>query len=93
MMEWGKEVGPDLIVDDGGDATLLVHLGMEWEEKYNATGELPKPEDGTCEDEHELFRVIKDCILSSETKSYFKNMCKNIKGVSEETTTGVHRLL
>lgn len=68
MMEWGDEVGPDLIVDDGGDATLFVHLGVEWEEKFEATGELPNPADGTCEDERELYQLIKNCIVNSKTK-------------------------
>lgn len=64
-MEWGNEEGPDLIVDDGGDATLFVHLGLEWEERFQATGELPKIEEGTSLDERELFRVIRECIEGS----------------------------
>ncbi len=77
--------GPDLIVDDGGDATLMVHKGVEGEKnpaifdlKYDA------------EDEVELMKRLKETFNVNPEK--WKNISKNIRGVSEETTTGVHRL-
>ncbi len=79
--------GPNLILDDGGDATLLVHKGLE----YNKSGKVPAP---STTENHELF-----CILSLLTDlqaangEYWKGVAPAIRGVSEETTTGVHRLL
>ena len=79
--------GPDLIVDDGGDATLLIHKGVEaekdssvLEKDYSAQGE--------------EMQVIIDLLKSELAKDSqrWTNVVKNIKGVSEETTTGVHRL-
>lgn len=77
--------GPNLIVDDGGDATLMVHRGVEAEAN-------PKVLDAECstEDEKELNVCLKK-ILKEEPKKWQK-MVKEIRGVSEETTTGVHRL-
>ena len=78
--------GPNLLLDDGGDATLLVHRGVEFE----AAGSVPKP---TAETSAE-YRVVLDTLARSlaEDGQYFTNMAKGIRGVSEETTTGVHRL-
>ncbi len=78
--------GPNMILDDGGDATLLVHKGVEFE----AAGAVPATEDG---DSHE-YRVILDVLRSSlaATPNRFTAMAADIKGVTEETTTGVHRL-
>lgn len=78
--------GPDLIVDDGGDATLMVHLGVKGEKdissiKYQTSSD----------DERELL-VILNKILVEKGNSYWSGIAKNIRGVSEETTTGVHRL-
>ncbi len=85
-LNWGGK-GPNLILDDGGDATLLVHKGLE----YNKSGKVPAP---STTENHELF-----CILSLLTDlqaangEYWKGVAPAIRGVSEETTTGVHRLL
>jgi adenosylhomocysteinase len=93
MLFWGNGFeGPDLIVDDGGDATLLIHLGVEAEEKFEKTGELPNPASGTCEDEVEILKTIKEILETAPTKTTFRTMAKRCQGVSEETTTGVHRL-
>lgn len=92
MLIWGEDEGPDLIVDDGGDATLMVHLGVEFEKKFEETGELPNPATGTSEDEKQLIRVIRETIEASKSKKTFTKMAENLTGVSEETTTGVHRL-
>jgi adenosylhomocysteinase len=78
--------GPNMILDDGGDATLLVHNGVQ----YEAAGEVPDP--STAEnDEH---RVILELLTRSlaDDGQRFTRMAEGIKGVTEETTTGVHRL-
>ena len=83
---WPDGSGPNLLLDDGGDATLLVHLGADFEEK----GEMPDP--ATAEnDEH---RIILELLLQTriERGHVFSKLAKGIRGVSEETTTGVHRL-
>ncbi len=77
--------GPDLIVDDGGDATLMIHLGYQAEEDPSVLETNP-----TTEDEIELIKRLKATIQSHPNK--WHNIAKNIRGVSEETTTGVHRL-
>ena len=79
--------GPDLIVDDGGDATLLVHKGVEVEKNPSL---LEKNFEGEGEDFFELMSLIKSTY--AEDKEFWHKISKNIKGVSEETTTGVHRL-
>lgn len=82
---WPDGQGPDLIVDDGGDATLMVHLGSQAEKDASL---LDKTVEG--EDEAELLLILKETLKSEPQK--WSNMAKRIKGVSEETTTGVHRL-
>ncbi|MFW5774794.1 MAG: adenosylhomocysteinase [Chitinivibrionales bacterium] len=77
--------GPHLIVDDGGDATLLLHLGYKAERDPSIL-EIPTES----EDETELYTVIKRVI--NEKKGLFAQWAADWKGVSEETTTGVHRL-
>jgi adenosylhomocysteinase len=77
--------GPDLIVDDGGDATLMVHLGADAEKDPSLLQKNVKPED-----ERELFKLLKESLNKYPGK--WSAIVKNIKGVSEETTTGVHRL-
>jgi len=77
--------GPNLIVDDGGDATLMVHLGYKAEKDASVLAKTP---DG--EDEKELLARLKD--IQKRDDNFWKNLVKNLKGVSEETTTGVHRL-
>lgn len=88
-LNWGGE-GPDLIVDDGGDATLYLIYGKEAEKKLKETGELVEPVRGISEDEYWLFKTIVKYL--KQDKNYFSNLTKNLKGVSEETTTGVARL-
>lgn len=78
--------GPNMIVDDGGDATLMIHLGVKGEKdasaiEYNATSA----------DEQELLAILKR-VASEKGNGYWSSMASQIKGVSEETTTGVHRL-
>ncbi|MFH1409689.1 MAG: adenosylhomocysteinase [Nanoarchaeota archaeon] len=81
------EGGADLIVDDGGDATLMVHKGVEVEKDPSL---LEKDYAGEGEDFRELMALLKETHAKSPEK--WTKMAKGIRGVSEETTTGVHRL-
>lgn len=85
ILEWDDGGTPNLILDDGGDATMLVHLGLRAEQ--GDTAFLDKP---GSEEEEVLFALIKQ--LLTEKPGWFAELAKNIKGVSEETTTGVNRL-
>ncbi|HUP87960.1 MAG TPA: adenosylhomocysteinase [Longimicrobiales bacterium] len=84
---WPDGSGPTLIVDDGGDATLLIHKGLEFEK----AGKIPAFDE---ENEPEEWGVILDLIrqIASEDPSRWARIAPAIRGVSEETTTGVHRL-
>jgi len=82
--------GCDFLVDDGGDATLLIHKGKEFEEKYAKDGSLPDPNSTTNAEFKCILQLLKDSIPSDKTK--YIRMAKQCKGVSEETTTGVMRL-
>ena len=86
-LRWPDGSGPDLLVDDGGDATLLVHKGAEFE----AAGAVPVFDPET---EPEEWSVILDTLRAAMERhpGRWTVVAKNIKGVSEETTTGVHRL-
>jgi len=90
MLTWPGKDGPDLIVDDGGDATLLIHKGKELEEKYAKDKSLPDPNSTTNAEFKCVLQIIKDS-LGVDPKKWSK-MAANCHGVSEETTTGVHRL-
>jgi adenosylhomocysteinase len=84
IFEWADGGTPNMILDDGGDATLLITLGSRAEKDAAL---ISKP---TCEEERVLFASIKKRL---ETKpGWYSNILKNIRGVTEETTTGVHRL-
>jgi len=86
-----KGCGPDLIVDDGGDMTLLIHKGVEAEKEYAKSGKLPDP---SSTDNAELKIVYK--ILARELPKdpkRWQSYAARLVGVSEETTTGVHRLI
>ena len=85
ILEWSDGGTPNLILDDGGDATMLVHLGLRAEN--GDTGFLQSP---GSEEEEVLFALIKRTV--SEKPGWFAELAKNIRGVSEETTTGVNRL-
>src|SRR5271154_3072580 len=84
IFEWPGGGGPNMILDDGGDATLLVHLGMQAESNPSV---IAKP---TNEEEEVLFAAIKKRL--KDKPGWYTNTAKAIKGVTEETTTGVHRL-
>lgn len=80
------EGGPNMIVDDGGDATLMIHLGVKGEKDPKALDY-----EATSGDERELLSILKK-IAGEKGNSYWTDIAKGICGVSEETTTGVHRL-
>ena len=84
-LTWPNGEGPTLIVDDGGDATMMIHIGYDAERNPKV---LDRHAEG--EDEKELLAILKKT-LKAEPKKW-TNMLPHIKGVSEETTTGVHRL-
>jgi|Transcript_14139 adenosylhomocysteinase len=79
--------GCDQLVDDGGDATLLIHKGKEFEEKFAKDGSLPDPNSTTNPEFKCILQLLKDSIPLDKTK--YSRMAKVCKGVSEETTTGV----
>merc|ERR1719190_224621 len=82
--------GCDQLVDDGGDATLLVHKGKEFEGKFAKDGSLPDPSSTDNAEFRVILQLLKDSIPRDKTK--YTRMAAKCKGVSEETTTGVHRL-
>jgi adenosylhomocysteinase len=85
IFEWADGGTPNMILDDGGDATLLVHLGARAEK-----GDTAFLDGATNEEEEVLFASIKKTL--AEKPGWYTEIAKNIKGVTEETTTGVHRL-
>jgi adenosylhomocysteinase len=90
-MSWpDEEGGPNLIVDDGGDATLLVHEGVKAEAEFKASKKLPDPNSTDDPEFKIVLKLIRATLQDNPSK--WTNIAKNIVGVSEETTTGVHRL-
>jgi adenosylhomocysteinase len=92
-LTWPEDTpGPNLIVDDGGDATLLIHEGVKWEKKYEIDNtDVPKPEEEHNPEFREILTIIRD-ELEKEDKKKWHKIAAQVIGVSEETTTGVHRL-
>src|SRR5688572_14745072 len=86
LFEWHGGGVPNMILDDGGDATMFVHLGVRAENGDTAFLDKPSSE------EEEVFFALLKRVLKEKPKGYFAGIAKSIKGVSEETTTGVHRL-
>ncbi|XP_075660825.1 adenosylhomocysteinase-like [Castanea sativa] len=89
-LDWGPGGGPDLIVDDGGDATLLIHEGVKAEEEYEKSGKLPDVNGCENGEFRVVLRIIKDGLLVDPAR--YRKMKERLVGVSEETTTGVKRL-
>jgi adenosylhomocysteinase len=85
IFEWGDGGTPNMILDDGGDATLFVHLGLKAEK-----GDKGFLRHAANEEEEVLFALITRTL--DEKPGWFAELAKNIRGVTEETTTGVHRL-
>jgi adenosylhomocysteinase len=86
MMTWPDGDGPNMILDDGGDATMLLHKGVE----YEATGEVPDPTSASNPELAIVLGLLQRTLKTHPTK--WTKMAKGIKGVTEETTTGVKRL-
>ena len=86
LFHWPDGKGPNLILDDGGDATLMVHKGLE----YQNSGPVPDPD----EEDSEEWKVFLERMKTIDTQNSidWKEIASSIRGVSEETTTGVHRL-
>jgi adenosylhomocysteinase len=86
LLRWPGHDGPTMILDDGGDATLFVHKGLEFER----AGFVPVPESADSEEYRVILALLNEIVSSGE--KIFGPMSASIIGVSEETTTGVHRL-
>lgn len=94
IFDWSAEasaagedwIGPNLILDDGGDATLLVHQGRRAE----LAGAVPDPAEGDSEEWRVVLETLRNSLAQSPDR--FTRIAESIRGVSEETTTGVHRL-
>jgi adenosylhomocysteinase len=85
-MVWPDGTGPDLIVDDGGDATLVIHKGREFEQ----AGKVPEPSESDSEEWTVILQLLAK--LQKERPTQFTEIAEGMRGVSEETTTGVLRL-
>jgi adenosylhomocysteinase len=85
-LTWPDAAGPNMLLDDGADATLLVHRGAEFE----ADGKVPAASDDDPEEWHVILNVLRNSIAADPAK--WTNVADQIRGVTEETTTGVHRL-
>jgi adenosylhomocysteinase len=86
MLTWPDGGGPDSIVDDGGDTTLLIHMGVEFE----TAGAVPQPDESDSEEYKVILETLRRSLANDSTR--FTRMAPGIVGVTEETTTGVHRL-
>jgi adenosylhomocysteinase len=85
-VRWPDGKGPNMILDDGGDVTLLVHKGVEFEK----AGAVPDPEGAESEEFGVILRLLQRSL--AEDPQRFTRIAADIQGVTEETTTGVHRL-
>ncbi len=90
IFDFGDGQGPNMILDDGGDATLLLHLGVEWEAKHAVDGSLPDPAMAGNEEEVSLLKILRASIERDPQR--WTRLAPQVKGVTEETTTGVLRL-
>ncbi len=84
-LTWPED-GPTMILDDGGDATMLLHLGVEYEKE----GSVPSPESTDNAELREVLKVLTRTLVDAPTK--WTSIANGVVGVTEETTTGVHRL-
>ena len=84
ILDWGNGQGPNMILDDGGDATLYVHLGLKAEQDPSVLNNPTNPEEAA------LYAQLKKALKKDPHR--FSRIAPGIKGVTEETTTGVHRL-
>src|SRR5690606_11305340 len=86
MLRWPGGSGPNMLLDDGGDATLVIHMGAEMER----AGRAADPTSASNEEEGVVLRLLQRSF--NEESDRWTRMAKGVRGVSEETTTGVHRL-
>ncbi|MGH3443760.1 MAG: adenosylhomocysteinase, partial [Nocardioidaceae bacterium] len=86
ILGWPGDATPNMILDDGGDATLLVHLGVQAEKG----GHAPEEASASSAEQRVIFRVLGEALSADPTR--WTTVANGIKGVTEETTTGVHRL-
>ena len=86
VLLWPDGQGPNMILDDGGDATLLVHKGAEFER----AGAVPATDAADSEEYAVILDVLRACLAADDRR--WTRVAAGIKGVTEETTTGVHRL-
>jgi len=86
ILQWPDGEKANMILDDGGDATLLVHLGVEAEKK----GEAPDPATAASHEQQVVFEVLRASVRESDDR--WTQIAAELRGVTEETTTGVHRL-
>jgi adenosylhomocysteinase len=86
LFDFGNGQGPNMLVDDGGDATLLVHKGVE----YEAAGAVPQPSEDDHEELQQILKTLTDSLARDNQR--FTRVAAEIKGVTEETTNGVKRL-
>lgn len=86
IFSWGEGVEPNMILDDGGDATMAVIKGREFEE----AGAVPQPDETTSDEEIAFLGMLREALEQDSAK--WGRIAQSVKGVTEETTTGVHRL-
>ena len=89
-LNWPGQDGPNLIVDDGGDATLLIHEGVKAEKEFKENGTLPDP-NSTDNDEFKIVLTLLRTVVQQDPTKWTR-LTAGFHGVSEETTTGVHNL-
>jgi adenosylhomocysteinase len=85
-LRWPDGSGPNMILDDGGDATMLVHKGKE----YEGVGSVPEPTEDDSEEWAVVLELLKESVAKEPTR--WTDVAAGVMGVTEETTTGVHRL-
>jgi adenosylhomocysteinase len=86
ILQWPDDTFANMILDDGGDATMLVHLGLDMEKNAVA----PDPAAATSHEQQVIFEVLKNSLAESSDR--WTTIAEHVRGVTEETTTGVHRL-
>jgi adenosylhomocysteinase len=86
ILDWPGDATPNMILDDGGDATMLLHLGVQAEK----SGVAPDPDSAGSTEQRIVFEVLNAQLAKS--KDHWTPIANSVKGVTEETTTGVHRL-
>ena len=91
MLKWPGGDGPDMLVDDGGDATLMIHEGIKAEQEFKKLGTLPDPTSTKNKEFQIVLRLLRRNLEEGITDMWTK-MGEKFIGLSEETTTGVHRL-